>query len=269
MNKNRLIRAFTLVELLVVISIIALLLSILMPSLSKARKQGQAVVCLSNLRQWGLAFALYGNANNDLMPEFTVAREADKSWMTTLSAYGADVVKFRFCPSATKVADLDWNGQAGTIYDKPGDTFRAWYVNAKLVSWLPDEDYGVGSYGNNDWCHSNNAYDQIFGGNFSYAKLATPGAYLIPLFFDCRWSGIVPRDTTLAPRQKDVPGLPFYSLKNWHWVNGSVMRRHKKGVNMVFLDMSAKNVAAEELWDFKWHRNWNYRGPKANLSWLD
>ena len=58
-------KGFTLVELLVVISIIALLLSILMPSLSRARESGRRVVCLSNQRQLSLAWVLYTQNNND------------------------------------------------------------------------------------------------------------------------------------------------------------------------------------------------------------
>jgi prepilin-type N-terminal cleavage/methylation domain-containing protein/prepilin-type processing-associated H-X9-DG protein len=61
-------KAFTLIELLVTLAVIAILASLLLPALAAARGKGRGAQCLSNLQQWGFAFLMYADDNEDYLP---------------------------------------------------------------------------------------------------------------------------------------------------------------------------------------------------------
>jgi prepilin-type processing-associated H-X9-DG protein len=82
-------RAFTIVEIMVVIGIIGLLMGILLPVLSSAQRQGRAMVCMNNMRQITVAHGVYMNLNNEHLVDAGMphggAGDLRSSWLFTLT----------------------------------------------------------------------------------------------------------------------------------------------------------------------------------------
>jgi prepilin-type N-terminal cleavage/methylation domain-containing protein/prepilin-type processing-associated H-X9-DG protein len=116
-------RAFTLIELLVVIAIIALLLSVIIPSLKKAKQLTRRTICLSNMRQMGIALQCYRMEWSDKLPPSTCHLDDDQwqqYWLYTLGRYAETSVLFR-CPSdRSDHPFVDWSA----VTTRPGDDRR-------------------------------------------------------------------------------------------------------------------------------------------------
>jgi prepilin-type N-terminal cleavage/methylation domain-containing protein/prepilin-type processing-associated H-X9-DG protein len=140
----RSIKAFTLVELLVVISIIALLMSILLPALSRARGQAKAVGCLNNLRQLGFAFLCYGGDYDDYtMPLYEPS--TDTYWWGQKLPDGIDHTKGFVWPY------LKSELKEKSVYECPAQRYGSYGLQAKPPTEPDDAKWITSTYGYNGY----------------------------------------------------------------------------------------------------------------------
>ena len=262
------LRAFTLVELLVVISIIALLVAMLLPALNKARNQAKAAICMANLHHWGLAFELYAGQNNGkYMAGWTDDWESGnwglgRQWMSQLRPFYNNVHEFALCPRT----EIPTDNSRGL-----GHTFGAW---ANILGGAPEVREGdFGSYGINVWSYNPSPVPLFLDPPTWYWRGpdVRGDRNSMPLFFDCVWTNAWPVYTSPPPEWADY-AEPSSTIETQ--MQRICINRHSGAINTLFLDYSVRRVGLKELWRLKWSRGFEipnvWSGPDAVWpEWMD
>jgi prepilin-type N-terminal cleavage/methylation domain-containing protein len=266
-SENQLLnKGFTLVELLVVIGIIALLISILLPALAKARKSANSVVCLSNLHELILAYNMYAVNNRGWVPDegyyngtptnygaalpaLDVLNSSGLPWLDKLAPYiaaggtGKAATKYIFCPEAPDSTDFHISSNVGNVnhpyYQPTGGGITVAFT---------------GSYGMNIEAMSNSVYDSSTDIPYCWTKIAMPPNDKVPVIMDSNWSDIPGLNTSSFTSTTPLAVPTSFTTGGNGGLQRVCMNRHSGSINVSFKDGSASSVKLKSLWDLQWNR---------------
>jgi prepilin-type N-terminal cleavage/methylation domain-containing protein len=269
-------RAFTLVELLVVVGIIAILIGILLPVLSRVRQQANVVVCSSNLRQLSTCMLMY---EQDHKGRLIVEWTNGPMWHYLLKSY------FSKLPKNTSAANTETRDKillCPAAWEKPtpdsdnaptASPFQAFYTNYNGGP-TPDNGFKVESaygmnrylydaslkYGQPTWNAGFFAYSaanpQVASTNFWKLQKSNKGQ--IPMLMDCRW-----RDVYVDKNNEGYYYPPSATSNDTNkGMSLLATRRHGRVTNVAFTDLSVKTAPLPELWTYRWRPDWK---PPATL----
>jgi len=257
-------KGFTLIELLVVIAIIALLLSILMPALTKVKEHAKTVICASNLRQWNIIVKFFADDHNDKFPDADYNDDGKNDprgqwWFLALRSYYIKQPDILICPKAVRKQELntsaDWfiDGRYPIPNVQIARRDECWGRKILPDTFHPDVGQWVwSSYAPNGWIMDPEEGQWGAVGNFFWGKftdMSQPSR--VPIFLDCRHVDAWPLDSDEPLDDEMDNSSAGGGMRQF------AMLRHGKSINGVFGDGSGRRIGIKELWGLKWHKTFN------------
>jgi prepilin-type N-terminal cleavage/methylation domain-containing protein len=253
--KRTIKQGFTLTELLVVIGLIAMLISLVMPVMTKARAAASATTCMSNLRQMGQAWEMYTAENRGRLMEYiwSTPTTPDVSyrgyWLGILDSYRVrgDAL---LCPVAREPISYSYNKGCGNV----AYAWNGKYATIGTPMRFNIATYRTGSYGYNGYLTAGNG----FGHDGKSTRITGVKRLTeVPVLMDAIYPDLNPLNGTEALPAKPPPNLrganfPLGFPDHWLFLIG----RHGRGINSYMADGSCRWVPLEETYTLMWKSDW-------------
>ncbi len=237
------VRAFTLVELLVVIGIIAVLIAILLPALTGARVAARRVACLSNLRQLGIAVQFYASDHKGRMPKVswrhgTAPNNKTFHWFVAIAPYLFKSPSEFFNPTLVNPTRVG-NGQTNLIWNCPE---WPWIEGASSSN---NPGYGMNRYP---------FFPESRDENFNSGDWEDNSKF-VPLGSAVRWPWYPLSRITHAPTRlmlADATDYQIWISGAWNIVSGTDPYRHSRNrdrtlANVLFFDLHGESVNYDQM----------------------